>query len=205
MNGPTTVLIADDHPGIVSSVSRSFAKRGLDVVALAANGHEALAKIAAERPSVALLDNRMPGLSGMEVTRQAARCAPETAVILFSGYGNHEHVVEALDAGAKGFLMKNASFPELYRAIEVVARGGTYVDASLSAVLGEPEEKPVMTSRERSVLRLLSDGDRYEEIGRKLYLSKATIRKVVGTIRLKLGATTGTEAVATALRLSLIA
>lgn len=205
MSDQTTVLIADDHPGIIASLSKYLGKRNLDVVALAVNGNEALAKIETEHPAIALLDNRMPGLSGMEVTRQAARRTPETAVILFSGYGSPEHVTEALDAGASGFLMKNASLPELVRAIEVVSRGGKYVDASLSAALAEHEPGRALSHREREVLRLLSDGDRYEAIAKKLYVSTATVRKVVASIRDKLGAVTATEAVAMALRLSLIA
>jgi two-component system, NarL family, response regulator DesR len=204
MSDQTTVLIADVDPGIVGSVSKFLSDRDLDVVAVAGNGDEALAKIEQELPSIALLDIQMPGLSGVEVTRRAVLCAPQTAVILFNGDGNRDHVSAALDAGAGGFLMKDASFPELHRAIEVVARGGTFVDASLSAALVVPEH-PVLTPREREVLRLLSNGDRYGDAGRKLYLSTATVRKVVGSIRVKLGAATGTEAVATALRLSLIA
>ena len=205
MSGQTTVLIADDHPTILVAISRFLKQRNLNVVAIAEDGHEALAKIEEVQPAIALLDIRMPGLSGIEVTRKAAHGAPRTAVILFNGHGDREHVTEALDAGVRGFLMENASYPELFRAVEVVGRGGTFVDASLSAELVASEEHPVLTPREREVLRLLSNGDRYEQIGSKLFLSAATVRKLVGLIRIKLGAATGTEAVATALRLSLIA
>ena len=205
MTAQTTVLIANDQPDIVASIAKFLDKPSLDVVALAGNGHEALAKIEQVFPSIALLDVRLPGLSGIEVTREAAQCAPQTAVILFNGYGDREQVAEALEAGARGFLMKDASFPELYRAISVVARGGTFVDASLSATLAAPADQQVLTSREREVLRLLSNGDRYEGVATKLFLSATTVRKIVGLIRVKLGSETGTEAVATALRLSLIA
>ncbi|HXM76118.1 MAG TPA: LuxR C-terminal-related transcriptional regulator, partial [Thermoanaerobaculia bacterium] len=104
----------------------------------------------------------------------------------------------------RGFLLKNASLPELLRAIKIVAAGGKYVDASLSAKLAAPDARPVLTRRERDILRLLSNGARYEEAGKSLFVSTATVRKVVSTIKVKFDAATGTEAVATALRLSQI-
>lgn len=206
MSEQTTVLLADDHPGILAAVSKYLGRQGLEVVGHAKDGHEAIRQIQQERPTIALLDIRMPGASGIEVTRRATRCAPETAVILFSGYGDGAQVVEALDAGARGFLMKNATLVEVLRAIEIVSRGGTYVDSSLAATtLGAPAEAPSLTRRERDVLRLLAAGERYEEIGRTLFVSAATVRKVMVKTKAKLDATTATEAVAVALRRSLIA
>ena len=114
----------------------------------------------------------MPGLSGIEVTRLAARCSPETSVILFSGYGSRAQVVEALDAGARGFLLKNLSLAEVLRAVQVVSRGGTYVDSTLAVALNAPEDAPTLTHRDRDVLRLLASGERYEEIGRPLRLDR---------------------------------
>jgi DNA-binding NarL/FixJ family response regulator len=200
----TTVLLADDHPGILAAVSTYLEQHGLQVVGLAKDGHEALTRIRIERPAVALLDVRMPGLSGIEVARAAAQSAPETGVIMFSAYGSRAQVVEALDVGARGFLTKNAALAEVLRAVHVVARGGRYVDTALAASVVEPESGPMLTQRERHVLRLLANGERYEEIGVALSVSGATVRKVTGTVKKKLGAATPTEAVAVALRLSLI-
>jgi DNA-binding NarL/FixJ family response regulator len=205
MIGQTTVLLADDHPGILAAVSKHLGRKGLKVVGRASDGHEALRQMKQKLPDIALLDIRMPGIDGIEVTRLAARCAPETAVILFSGYGSPAQVVEALDAGARGFLMKNAALAEVLRAVEIVARGGKYVDATLAATLADLEEAPTLTRRERDVLRLLANGERYEQIGRTLFVSTATVRKVMGKVKVELGAATGTEAVAAALRHSLIA
>jgi DNA-binding NarL/FixJ family response regulator len=145
----------------------------------------------------------MPGMNGIEVTRLAARCAPDTAVVLFSGFGDRAQVVEALDAGARGFLMKNAALAEVLRAIQVVSRGGTYVDAMLTAASTAPEA-PELTQRDRDVLRLLARGEGYEEIGAALFISTAAVRKLMGRIKAKLGVATPTEAVAVALRKSLI-
>ena len=205
MSEQTTIVLADDHPGILAAVSKYLGMEGLNVVGRAADGREALSEIQQKLPAVALLDIRMPGVSGIEVARLAARSAPQTAVILFSAYGSRAQVVEALDAGARGFLMKNAALPEVLRAIQVVSRGGTYVDAHLAAKLTAPEETSTLTHRERDVLRLLANGERYEEIGRTLFVSTATVRKVMSKIKAELGAATATEAVAAALRQSLIA
>jgi DNA-binding NarL/FixJ family response regulator len=204
MNAPTTVLLADDHPGILAAVSKYLERDGLEVVGRAEDGHEALKLIEEKQPHVALLDIQMPGVSGIEVTRLAARSAPETAVVLFSGYGNRAQVVEALDAGARGFLMKNAALAEVLRAVQVVSRGGTYVDATLAATSTAPEEAPTLSQRDRDVLRLLARGEGYDDIGAALFMSGAAVRKLMGRIKTKLGAATPTEAVAIALRQSLI-
>jgi DNA-binding NarL/FixJ family response regulator len=205
MSEQTTVLLADDHPGILAAVSKYLDRRGLHVVGRAGDGHDALKQIRQQLPDIALLDIRMPWISGIEVTRFAALCSPETAVILFSGYGTRGQVVEALDAGARGFLMKNTALAEVLRAVQVVSRGGTYVDRTLAATLAAPGEPATLTHREREVLRMLATGERYEEIGHELCVSTATVRKVVAMIKAKLGAVTATEAVAAALGLALIA
>ena len=202
MSEPTTVLLADDHPGILDAVSKYLERDGLEVVGRAEDGHEAVRLIEEKQPAVALLDIQMPGVSGIEVTRLAARCAPETAVVLFSGYGDRAQVVEALDAGARGFLMKNAALAEVLRAIQVVSRGGTYVDATLTSAV--PNEASELTQRDRDVLRLLARGEGYEDIGAALFISTAAVRKLMGRIKTKLGVATPTEAVAVALRQSLI-
>jgi DNA-binding NarL/FixJ family response regulator len=204
MSEPTTVLLADDHPGILAAVSKYLERHGLKVVGCAKDGPEALRLIEEEQPAVALVDIQMPGVNGIEVTRLAARCAPETAVVLFSGYGDRAQVVEALDAGARGFLMKNAALAEVLRAIQVVSRGGTYVDAMLTAASDAPEAAPELTQRDRDVLRLLARGEGYAEIGVALFISTAAVRKLMGRIKTKLGVATPTEAVAVALRQSLI-
>ena len=204
MSEPTTVLLADDHPGILDAVSKYLERDGLKVVGRAKDGPEALKLIEQEQPAVALLDIQMPGANGIEVTRLAARSAPQTAVVLFSGYGDRAQVVEALDAGARGFLMKNAALAEVLRAIQVVSRGGTYVDAALTATSEAPEAAPELTQRDRDVLRLLARGEGYEEIGAALFISTAAVRKLMGRIKTKLGVATPTEAVAVALRQSLI-
>jgi DNA-binding NarL/FixJ family response regulator len=150
----------------------------------------------------------MPQLGGMQVAREASRSAPETAVILYTGMAEREDLTEALDAGARGFLLKEAPLEDLMRAIETVATGGVYVDSVLAGVIATAEtrnQSPRLTQREREVLRLLADGLRNEEIGKRLFISPETVRTHVRKAMNKLDADTRTQAVAEAIRQHLIA
>jgi DNA-binding NarL/FixJ family response regulator len=206
---PIKCVVADDHPAIVAAVSEFLEAEGIEVVARARDGQEALTKIESTRPDVALVDLRMPRVSGTEVARRAARVSPETGVILYTGSGDRAHLMEAVDAGARGYVLKEAPLPDLLRAIEVVARGGTYVDPVLAGPLAgsaaTSERLPELSQRERDVLRLLAEGLSNEEIGKKLFISAETVRTHIRKAMRKLEADTRTQAVATAIRRSLIA
>jgi DNA-binding NarL/FixJ family response regulator len=207
-NGAVTCLVADDHPAVLQAVCEILEAGGVSVTSRASDGNEAAEKIEARKPAVALLDLRMPGLSGIDVARRVSRSAPETAVLLYTGYGDRSLVMEALDAGARGFVLKEAPLPELVRAVETVAGGGSYVDPVLAGVIASAEAAgriPKVTQRERDVLRLLADGMTNDEIGKALFISPETVRTHVRKAMAKLDADTRTQAVATALRQSLIA
>lgn len=210
MSESTTLqcLVADDHPAVLEAVCLYLEDNGVTVVARAQTGTEALEKIEARRPPVALLDVRMPEMGGIEIARQVTRKVPETAVILYTGYGDRAQLTEALDAGARGFVLKEAPLDDLLRAVRVVAGGGTYVDPVLAGVLASAavtDELPALTQREREVLRLLADGLSNEEIGKQLFISPETVRTHVRKAMEKLDADTRTQAVARALRGRLIA
>jgi DNA-binding NarL/FixJ family response regulator len=203
-----TCVVADDHPAVLEAVTAYLARKGIDVVAHARDGTAALEEIRERRPQVALVDVRMPHMSGMEVAREAARAAPETAVILYTGMAERQHLTEALDAGARGFILKEAPLDDLLRAVETVASGGVYVDPVLAGVIASAEgarQSPKITQREREVLRLLADGLRNEEIGKRLFISPETVRTHVRKAMAKLEADTRTQAVAEAIRQRLIA
>jgi DNA-binding NarL/FixJ family response regulator len=207
VSGAVSCLLADDHPAVLEAVAEVLIEHGFTVVGRARDGFEALQKLETRRPRVALVDIRMPRLGGIELARRAATASPETAVILYTGYGERALLLEAIDAGARGFVLKEAPLPDLVRAIETVAAGGTYVDPVLGGYLaGQPaaERLPNLTQRERDVLRLLSDGLSNEEIGKRLFISPETVRTHVRKAMGKLDADTRTQAVATALRQSLI-
>jgi DNA-binding NarL/FixJ family response regulator len=201
-------LVADDHPSVLGAVCDYLDTHGIEVVARASDGTAALAAIASARPQVAVVDLRMPRLSGIEVASEASRSSPATAVILFTGFADQALLVEAVDAGARGFVLKEAPLTELLRAVHAVAEGGTYVDAVLAATLASAHatgKLAELTERERDVLRLLADGLTYDEIGKRLFIASATVRTHVQKAMGRLDANSRTQAVAMALRQSLIA
>jgi DNA-binding NarL/FixJ family response regulator len=203
-----TCVVADDHPAVLEAVAEFLAHGGIEVVARARDGEEALERIEERKPRVALVDVRMPKLGGIEVTRRAKRSTPDTAVLLYTGYGDRALLTEALDAGVAGFVLKEAPMDDLLRAVQSVANGGTYVDPVLAGTLAASSvgsKVPQLTQRERDVLRLLADGLSNEEIGKRLFISAETVRTHVRKAMGKLGADTRTEAVARALRDHLIA
>jgi DNA-binding NarL/FixJ family response regulator len=205
---PITCLVADDHPAMVEAICDTLADDGIEIVGRAVDGEEALAKIQTRKPDVAVVDLRMPRVGGIETARQVARSTPETAVILYTAYGDRALLTEAIDAGARGFVLKEAPLADLVRAVRIVAEGGTYVDPVLAGALATADataKLPDLTQRERDVLRLLADGHSNEEIGKELFISPETVRTHVRKAMEKLDADTRTQAVATALRQSLIA
>lgn len=206
---PYRCVIADDHPAIIDAVSRYLA--GVDdveIVAQADNGDQALRLIEEHAPDVALVDIRMPGVGGIDIARRLSTEGSKTAVILYTGHSDRSLLLEALDAGARGFLVKEAPLDDLARAIRTICAGGTYIDPALAGVLAGPqaaERLPTITKREREILRLLADGMRNEQVARQLSISPLTVRSHVKNAMRKLEADTRTEAVAKALRESLIA
>jgi DNA-binding NarL/FixJ family response regulator len=201
-------LVADDHPAVLDSVSRFLESSGVEVVARAARGDEALAALQTHRPDVALLDVSMEPMNGIEVARRAARLTPATQVILYTGYRDASLLEQALDAGARGFVLKEAPLSELMRAMKVVAGGGTFVDLGLSDALATPgtvRSLSPLTAREQQVLALVADGRTNERVAEELGISAETVQSHVRNAMSKLEADTRTQAVATALRQSLIA
>lgn len=201
-------LVADDHPAIVDAVCRFLeGEDEVEVVGRARDGERALRELEELRPDVAVLDIRMPSLGGIEIARRLTQAGATTAVILYTGHPDRSLLLEALDAGVRGFLLKEAPLDDLMRAIRIVAGGGTYVDAALTGILAGPEAAerlPSLTKREREVLRLLADGMRNEQVARELSISPLTVRTHVRRAMKKLEADTRTQAVARALRESLI-
>jgi DNA-binding NarL/FixJ family response regulator len=207
MSERTTIVIADDHPAMLAAVAETLARSGFDVVGQAADGQQALALIEETKPKIALVDVRMPRLSGIEVATRAAAASPETAVVFYTAFGDRALLSEALDVGARGFVLKEAPLVDLVRAVERVAAGEAYVDPVLAGVLVSgyiTDRAPTLTQREREVLRHLSDGLSNEETGKALHISPETVRTHIRKAMRKLEADTRTQAVAIALRQSII-
>jgi DNA-binding NarL/FixJ family response regulator len=202
------LLIADDHPAILDAVTQALAdEQGIELVARATDGEEAMRLIEERRPNVAVLDIRMPKSGGIDVLRRLAGTENAPAVILYTGNPERGLLLESLDLGARGFLAKEAPLADLIRAVRIVADGGTYVDPVLGGLLASPsatDRLRSLTKREREILRLLSDGMRNEQVASELFISPLTVRTHVKHAMEKLEADTRTQAVASALRESLI-
>jgi DNA-binding NarL/FixJ family response regulator len=201
-------VVADDHPPIVDAVCRFLeSEDGLEVVGRAHDGEQALRLIEERGPDVALLDLGMPRLDGVSVARELCAAGSRTAAVLYTGQADRALLLDALDAGARGFILKEAPLPDLARALRLVSSGGTYVDPALAGILAgrdATERLRVLSKREREVLRMLADGMRNEGVAHQLGISPLTVRSHVKNAMDKLEADTRTEAVANALRRSLI-
>ena len=182
------VMVVDDHPMWRDAVERDLAGAGRDVVAVAADGREAVARFPAARPDVVLLDLQIPEPDGVAVTAAIAERAPGTRVLILSASGEQADVLAAVKAGATGYLVKSASREELLEAIHRVAAGEPVFTPGLAGlVLGEfqrdPEQTP-LTERETEVLKLVAKGLSYRQIAERLVLSHRTVQNhVQNTLR----------------------
>ena len=211
---PIRCVVADDHPAILDAVSRFLeGERGFELIGRAGDGASALQLIEELEPEIALLDIRMPGFGGIEIAAKLASSSSSssssstTSVVLFTAYPERALLLAALDVGVRGFILKEAPLDELARALRIVAGGASYIDASLAGVLAGPAANTrilSLTKRERDVLRLLAEGMRDEQAGRTLSISPLTVRTHVQHAMAKLSCDTRTQAVAVALRESLI-
>ncbi len=179
------MLLADDHT-LVRAGIRSLIQSipGIQVVAEAGDGREALTLIEAHQPDVALLDIAMPGLNGLEVAAQVADNFPYVRVMILSMHATEEYVLRALRAGAAGYLLKDADTSELELAIKAVTRGETYLSPAVSKHVteyvrrvGEEAHSTLdrLTPRQREVLQLVAEGHTTQEIARIMGLSVKTV------------------------------
>ena len=203
-SGAITVVIVDDHPAILDSVGRYLESQGIDVLGTAADGSTGVELIEQLRPKVAILDLRLPGLSGLEAVLRLRQRVPETRLLLYTGAGDNELVYQSLSAGALGVIQKDASLLELVRAVDIVADDKPYIDGRLASFMLSGPSAPLLTARELDVLRLLAEGNSNEAIAAELHIAPDTVRAHLRKAMRKLGSRTRTQAVATALRRSVI-
>ena len=202
-----TCVVADDHPAVLDSVSRYLEGAGIGVVARVSRADEAVQEIVAHQPRTALVDITMEPFSGIEVARRAAAGSPQTSIVMYTGHHNEALLREALEAGARGFVLKQTPLSELLTALTTVAAGGTFVDALLAGALATAATAAplvALTKRERQILTLLSGGMTNEKAAKELGISAETIQSHVRNAMTKLDADTRTQAVATAIRQALI-
>jgi len=187
---PLRLMVVDDHPMWRDAVAADLERAGFDVVATASDGNEAVRRAAATRPAVSLVDLQLPGMGGVDVTRQVVAGGWGGRVLVLSASGEQQDVLEAIKAGATGYLVKSASSDELISAVNDVANGQPVFTAGLAGlVLGEfrrmtndpqtDDSDAQLTSRETEVLRLVAKGLSYKQIAERLVVSHRTVQNHV--------------------------
>jgi DNA-binding NarL/FixJ family response regulator len=183
------VLIVDDHAIVRSGLARLIASDGAHQLSQAANGAEALSLASNTRPDLVILDLNLPGLGGLELLRRL-REASAARILVLSMHAEPLYARRALDAGASGYVSKNAAADELLMAIRRVAAGGRYIEAEIAQALalGEGSETlDALSPRELEIMRLLASGASLAEIGEALGSSYKTIANACTVIKSKLG------------------
>ena len=205
MSEPITCLICDDHEVVREGLRLSLSQsENIRVVGEAADGNAAVTLAKRRRPNVVILDVRMPVMDGLAAAKAIAAEVPETSVLMFTAFAERSLLTRGLEAGAKGYILKEAPHQTLVRAIQKVADGDGYVDPALMPALLSKERENMLTAREREILQLLADGMSNADVAGKLYISQETVKSHVRHILSKLEADTRTHAVAIALRTSII-
>jgi DNA-binding NarL/FixJ family response regulator len=195
--GKTRVLVADDHAVFRYGMRAMLANaQGLEVVAEAATGEEAVEKAAEVRPDIVLMDIQMPGMHGIEATRRIVQENPKLRVVVVTMFGDDDSVFLAMRAGASGYVLKGADAEEVMKVLRAVADGeahfGPEIARRIMGFFSSPKPAPAseafpeLTSREVEVLGLIAQGLRNQEIASRLYVSQKTVRNHVSNIFLKL-------------------
>ncbi len=195
---PVTVLLVDDQRLLRDGLRILLElEPGLEVVAEAEDGQQALEAYRAHRPDVVLMDIRMPKMDGVEATRRILEHDPQARIVILTTFDDDEVVFEALRAGALGYLLKDVSGSELAAAVRTVAAGGALIEPSVARkVLAEfarlPQPPPAapygeLTAREREILHLMAQGLNNRQIAERLYLAHGTVKNYISRIFDKLG------------------
>jgi DNA-binding NarL/FixJ family response regulator len=175
------VVVADDHTIVRNGLVQLLGSDpGLEVVGAAGDGESAVALCLEQRPDVALMDLSMPGMGGVEATRLIMEQASGVQVVVLTSFADRERVLDALNAGAIGYLLKDAEPEELIRAIHAAARGESPLDPRAARTVLSAQQTPgpaqLLTERERQVLALVAEGLPNKQIGRRLEISEKTVK-----------------------------
>ncbi|GAA1446037.1 response regulator transcription factor [Nocardiopsis tropica] len=204
---PVRVLIADDHPVVRDGIRGMFARdTGFEVVGEAADGARAVELARSLEPDVVLMDLRMPGTGGVHAIRELARLGLPVRVLVLTTYATDSDVGPAIEAGATGYLLKDALPEELMRAVRLAARGEAVLSPLVATrLVGRVREPTVaLSDRELEILRLIADGSTNREAAARLFISEATVKTHVLHIYGKLGVNDRAAAVAAGFRRGLL-
>lgn len=195
------VLIADDHPVVRSGLAMIIQyATGVEVVAEASTGTEAVELFRQHQPDVVLMDLKMPEMGGVDAIATIRQEFPQSRIIVLTTYDGDEDIYRGLSAGARGYLLKNVTRHELVEAIQRVHAGQKYIPAEVGARLSERMNSPQLTERERQVLLQMTEGKSNQEVADTLHISEGTIKFHVNSILRKLGVSDRTQAVLVALK-----
>lgn len=199
------VVVADDQTVVREGLMLILGMLpDIEVVGAAADGEQALAVVAQQRPDVVLMDLRMPRLDGVAATRRIRAEFPDTQVVVLTTYADDDSVFAALRAGARGYLTKDAPSSALAEAIATVCRGDAHFEPSVQRRLVEavrpPEGPATLTPRETDVLRLIAAGRSNVEIAQRLYITQATVKTHINNLFAKTGVRDRAQAVTYAFR-----
>jgi DNA-binding NarL/FixJ family response regulator len=207
------VMIVDDHTVVRDGVATMLGRQpDISVVGEAANGREAVDITKTLRPDVILMDLRMPEMDGVEAMRQIREDNQEVKFIVLTTFDTDEYIFHAIEAGAKGFLLKDASREELFKAVRAVNRGESLVQPGVAArlldrfaeLLRPTPAEPLLSARELEVVQLMSTGATNKEIAASLSISESTVKTHVANIFQKLDVNDRTGAVTTAIQKGII-
>jgi DNA-binding NarL/FixJ family response regulator len=194
------ILIVDDHPVVRLGLKTMLSTEdGLCVVGMAASGKEALAEVQRVRPDVVLMDLRMPEMEGTEAIVQLRRLQPDLRILVLTNYGSDQYIMQALQAGAMGYLLKSTPQNEIVQAVKNVHHNKRCVPEGIAQRLLEAIGRKELSSRELEVLILVAKGFTNKEVAQHLFISDKTARNHVTSVLLKLEANDRTEAVTTAI------
>lgn len=195
MKAPIRIMVVEDHhivrQGLVALLGTVA---GFSVIAEAVNGAEAVELFRQHQPDVTLMDLRLPEMTGVEAVERIRSEFPSARIIVLTTYDGDEDIYRALQAGARGYLLKGMYKDELVDAINAVHEGKSRVPPVIAERLAERMSSPELTSRELEVLRLIVAGCANKEIGNKLFISEATVKTHINSILSKLGVSDRTQA-----------
>jgi DNA-binding NarL/FixJ family response regulator len=202
---PIRILVVDDHFMVRMGLSASLSvESDMEVVAEAANAETALAAYKQHHPSLVIMDVRLPGGSGVDATAAIVQNFPDARVLMLSTHSGEEEVFRALQAGARGYILKSAMREELLRAIRDVFDGRRYLDSTVAPLLAARMSHRSLTGRELEVLRMVAKGLGNKEIAAALNIAEVTVKLHVSHVLEKLGVKDRTEAATVALQRGVI-
>lgn len=202
---PIQILVVDDHFMVRMGLAASLnVEADMEVVAEVGTGAAAVEAYRKHRPQLVLMDVRLPEMSGVEATTVILKEFPDASILMLSTHSGEEEIYRALQAGARGYILKSAVREELLRAIREVSSGRRYLDPSVAPLLAERVSQRSLTSRELEVLRLVAKGLGNKEIGAALNIAEITVKLHVSHVLEKLNAKDRTQAATAALQRGII-